>query len=289
MMERSVRPRARAHSGSSGLRTYSDDMSRSHVPWMAIAPLLVVLAGCGSGPSGSAADPDADVDLPVEVVDGEMQVSCGGEPGWPPSVMADGIDPPVPADEISAALDAVATDPELSVETSRVLPRGGDTEWRVLTGDAQTLLLGIGAWTDEGPSEDPDGRGQYMSLELEGGTWVWRGHGDCRRLVPRLEQGDSTWVELSAPAAGLDRTSTTLTVGVNEIACTSSRDPGPFLRAPDVVETEDSVTVYWTSDAPIGDQACPGNPTVEQQVTLARPLGDRDLLDASSWPPTVVG
>lgn len=293
MMGMSVRRRAGAHSRSSGLRTYAGDMSRRPRPWLAIAPLLVVLAGCGSGPSGSAADPDADVDLPVELVDGEMQVSCGGEPGWPPSVMADGIDPPVPADEISAALDAVATDPELAVETGRVLPDGGDTEWRVLTGDAQHLLLGIGAWTDggpsDGPSDGPDGRGQYMSLELEGQTWVWRGHGDCRRLVPLLEPDGSSWVELSAPAAGLDRTSTTLTVGVNEIACTSSRDPEPFLRLPAVVETEKSVTVYWTSDAPTGDQSCPGNPTVEQQVTLAEPLRDRDLLDASSWPPTVVG
>ena len=139
---------------------------------------------------------------------------------------------------------------------SLVLPDGGDTEWRVLAGDAGHLFFGIGAWTDEGPSQDPDDRGQYMSLELEGGTWVWRA-------------------------------STTLTVGVNEFACTSSRDPTPFPRTPTVVETDSSVTVYWTSSAPTGDQSCPG--TVEQQTTLAQPLGDRDLLDASSWPPAVVG
>ena len=188
----------------------------------------------------------------------------------------------------SSAVD-IATEPGLSVETSLVLPDGGDTEWRVLAGDAGHLFLGIGAWTDEGPSQDPDDRGQYMSLELEGGTWVWRGHGDCRRLYPQLKKDGSTWVELSVPTAGLDRTSTTLIVGVNEIACTSSRDPTPFLRTPTVVETDSSVTVYWTSSAPTGDQSCPGNPTVEQQMTLAQPLGDRDLLDASSWPPAVVG
>ena len=262
---------------------------RLHLAFAPLVVLMVMLAGCGGRTSSSVDDPGTDVDLPVALIDGEVQVSCGGETSWPTSVMADGIVPPVPAEEISAALDAVATEPGLSVETSRVLPEGGDTEWRVLVGDAQHLLLGIGPWTDEGPDQDPRGRGQYMTLEMEGRTWVWRGHGDCRRLVPRLERDGSTWVELSAPAAGLDRTSTTLTVGVNEVACTSSRNPEPFLRPATVVETEESVTVYWTSDAPTGDQSCPGNPTVERQVTLARPLGDRDLLDASTWPPTVVG
>ena len=126
---------------------------------------------------------------------------CGNEASWSTSVMVDGIEPPVSAEEISTALDAIATEPGLSVETSLLLPDGGDTEWRVLAGDAGHLFLGIGAWTDEGPSQDPDDRGQHMSLELEGGTWVW-----CA--------------------------STTLTVGANEFACTSSRDPTPFLRTP---------------------------------------------------------
>ena len=264
-------------------------MSRRPGPWLAVVPLLVVLAGCGDESSTSAEDPGAEVDLPVVLVDGEVQVSCGGELTWSPSVMADGIEPPVPAEQISVALDAIASEPGLSAETSRVLPDGGRTDWRVLAGDDQHLFLGIGGWTDEGPSQDPDDPGSYMSLELDNGAWAWRGHGGCRRLVPQLERDEIMWVELSAPGAGLDRTATTLTVGVNEIACTSSRDPEPFLRSPAVVETEASVTVYWTSEAPTGAQTCPGNPTVEQDLTLVEPLGDRELLDASTWPPAVVG
>ena len=287
--ETSVRRLPRVVSRSSGLRTYCGDVSRRPGPWLAVVPLVVVLAGCGGETSTSGRDPGAEVDLPVVLVDGEVQVSCGGESGWPTSAMADGIEPPVPAEEISVALDAIATEPGLSAETGRVLPDGGRSEWRVLAGDDQHLFLGIGSWTDQGPSQDPDDQGRYMSLELENGKWTWRGHGDCRRLIPLLEQDGMMWVELSAPGGGLDRTSTTLTVGVNEIACTSSRDPEPFLQSPSVVETEESVTIYWTSEAPTGAQACPGNPTVEQQVTLAEPLGDRELLDASTWPPAVVG
>ncbi len=56
-----------------------------------------------------------------------------------------------------------------------------------------------------------------------------------------------------------------------------------------VVEAADAVTVYWTSDAIEGAAGCPGNPVVRRVVKLDQPLGNRELLDGSSWPAAPVG
>jgi hypothetical protein len=55
-----------------------------------------------------------------------------------------------------------------------------------------------------------------------------------------------------------------------------------------VVETEDSVTVYFTTDTPSGDQTCPGGPLVDQSIVLDRQVGGRTLRDGSTWPPTPI-
>ena len=244
--------------------------------WTLLLATAGVLAGCGDGASSGAQEAPA---LPVVVVDGEVQVSCGGPPGWSPSVMAAGIQPPVPEAEISAALDAVATQPGLSVETRRVLPDGGRTPWRVLAGDEDLLHLGLGTWTVDGPAEDA----HSMVLERVDGVWTWRGHGDCG-LRPLLADDDTSWAELTAS----DGTGTVVTVSVSERECTSGRNPEAFLREPVMVQEEHSVTVYWTTTPPDGFESCPGNPSVERTITLDEPLGDRRLLDGSTWPPRPV-
>ncbi|MBT2514120.1 hypothetical protein [Arthrobacter sp. ISL-30] len=76
---------------------------------------------------------------------------------------------------------------------------------------------------------------------------------------------------------------------VSEIECTGARAPDLFLAAePVIVETDEEITVYWTYQQIPGDAACPGNPWVERTVHLDQNLGDRALLDGSTWPPTPV-
>lgn len=85
-----------------------------------------------------------------------------------------------------------------------------------------------------------------------------------------------------------DGDSTRLTAEVSERECASGREPGRFLREPFVVETVDSVTVYWTSEPSTGDQNCQGNPSVERVIELKEPLGTRTVFDGLFYPPRQV-
>jgi hypothetical protein len=53
------------------------------------------------------------------------------------------------------------------------------------------------------------------------------------------------------------------------------RDPDPFLHEPWVVETSEKVTIYWTSEPPKGGQDCQGDPSIDEVVELAKPVGTR--------------
>ncbi|RYB89649.1 hypothetical protein EUA06_13660 [Nocardioides glacieisoli] len=248
------------------------------------AALVLAVAGCGERePAATATEPVVTREGPVTLVDGEVLLSCGGGPGWVASTMAEGTTGVTPRAEIEAALDEVATDPDLRGETARVLPQGGRTPWKLLVEQGDQVVLALGDWTADGPARDA----MTMHLERTSDGWRWTGHGNCWTLGPVLDP-DTTWVQVNASAA-VDGDATEVTVDVNETACTSARDPAPFLDEPALVSSEESVTVYWTSQPPVGGANCPGNPTSQQMLILDEPLGDRPLLDGSRWPPALVG
>jgi hypothetical protein len=255
-----------------------------------LLPLLVLalLAGCGSETAKDGA-PDSDATstasaAPVAMTGGDVQVSCGGSPpGWPASVMAEGLPGVLTDAEARALFQRMVDDPRWGGEPQMSFFKDGiDVEWRVLAVDDTNLTVGLGAWTDQGPVE-PD---RYaLVAEREQGRWMIRGGGTCN-LAPVLEPGN-TWVEVTgyeASSAG----ASDLVATVNERECTGSRDPEPYLHAPFVIETEAEVTLYWTSTPPRGYNTCPGNPSVQRTITLETPLGNRALLDGSTYPPTPV-
>lgn len=245
---------------------------------LALGALLLAGAGCGdkTGPS----DRVNGVDTPVTIVDGEVQVSCGPRPGWLPSQMTDGISSELSDEELHAALGQGIE--AFGPETQHSVPDWPDTPWRLLAEEDDVLTFGLGEWTENGPV----GRAQSFSVQRDGAGWAFAGSGDCQ-LRPLLAEGAS-WAEVTAPAPP-DPAASVLRVGVNELACTGSRDPSPHLREPVLVETQETVVVYWTSTPPEGAQACPGNPTVSREITLSEPLGERQVLDGSRWPPTPIG
>lgn len=252
--------------------------------------LALVVAGCGDDPGPSAAEdpttahPDSpEPDAPFVEKDGEIQVTCGGGDGWSPSSMSTGIESPLSDEEMVGIFTELLANPDYAgeLELSFLSKGAEDTSWRLLAADGDAYTLDLDTWTEDGPVD-----GAFiMGIERRDGEWVWTGGGDCH-LEPVLHPG-RTWVELKAPS--LDRASDAPMVDVNERTCTSARDPSPFLHDPYVVETDESVTVYWTSTPPEGGQDCPGNPSFSRPLPLDEPLGDRQLLDGSTYPPTPVG
>ncbi|MBJ7357137.1 hypothetical protein [Nocardioides sp.] len=256
----------------------------------AVVLSALVVAGCGEDPGPSSADDPstaeteaADRQAPFVEKDGEIQVSCGGGDGWSPSIMASGIESPLSQSEMTQVFRELLANPKYAGELElSFLTKGAEgTPWRLLEIDGDAYTLGLDTWTEDGPVD-----GAFvMGIERRGDAWVWSGGGNCH-LAPVLRPGH-TWVELHG--ADLDRTATDPRVDVNERTCTSARDPSPYLHDPYVVETDESVTVYWTSTPPQGGQDCPGNPSVSRPLPLSEPLGDRELLDGSTYPPSPVG
>ena len=208
-------------------------------------------------------------------------MTCGGDTGFPVSLLPDGLPDVLTQDEAVEIFTDLLANPDYAGELSLSFLKDGPegTEWRVLRDDGDSYSLGLGHWSADGPANDA----YVMGVKRDGDGWAWDGGGGCQ-LEPQL-QGDNMWVRLTLPAGGLDRESTSPTVGVTELECTSGRDPTPHLHDPVVVESDDAVTVYWTSTPMTGDATCIGPPPTEVTLKLDSPLGDRELLDGSSYPP----
>lgn len=258
-------------------------MRRSMVPLVAV--LSAVLSACGT--ETTAGDPpgasSAEDDPPYVVADGEMRVSCGGDDaGGPPSVMTEGVQGVLADDEARRIFEGILGDPMLGGEAALSLfPDGTDLDWRVLREDDDSLTIGLGRWTEQGPTGES---ADILELAREGSAWGAKGWADCQ-LSPVLKDGKS-WVEVTGYSG--DGASARITAQVNERECASGRDPERFLHEPFVVETDETVTIYWTSETPKGGQTCQGNPSVDRVLELEQPLGTRVVFDGFSYPPREV-
>jgi hypothetical protein len=111
------------------------------------------------------------------VVDGEVQVSCGGDDGWSPSIMADGVPGLLGQEEAVRAFRALLADPQFAEElrlTHTFPDDPADTDWRVLTGDESTVVLGLGPWTESGPRRtSPSPRWLWNARTASGPGAAW--------------------------------------------------------------------------------------------------------------------
>lgn len=264
---------------------------RTRRPTLALVPLVLstVLVGCGSEASPGGQDADAVGSAPTTTTppaerlpesvltteSGELLVTCGVGRPFPVSAPTEGIEVGTASAPIQKALDDLAGGGGLDAPAG--LRSDDDGTWRALAMSSEQATVAVGKWGERGSARG----GSVVVLEKDGAGWKAVSWGDCR-LVPAIEPGLS-WTDLSS-ARRPDPADTEIEIGVTERECTSGRDPIPFLQQPDVVETADAVTVYWTTKSATGAQNCVGPAPTLRTITLLEPIGDRDLLDGSSWP-----
>lgn len=295
-----------------------------HSVWGAgTALLILLLSGCGDQEtdSGSSADgpgsstttsSDAATQTkgagaqPWLTADGDTLVTCSGSPTFPASrVAAGGLElEPEGSQEILAALDQMKQDFGIDAPGPLQEAAADAVPWAVMWQEsvAGTDQVGI-LIAEPGATEFDLGTDEYATLEWTGQSWragTWSGTCGARLALssgrewaqvalPDARSGQSETADDVATTDQSEATAgTTIDVLVSEIECTGARDPEPFLGEPVVIETVEAVTVFWTTEAMTGDATCPGNPWVPKSVQLEQPLGDRDLLDGSTYPAQLV-
>ena len=121
----------------------------------------------------------------------------------------------------------------------------------------------------------------------DGGTWTIDGWGGCQ---PELVMGEgvraATW-ELAPDADVPDATSTSFTVLVHERSCASGQSPEGRIVGPEIgFEAELILIAFGVQPLP-GDQECQAGEPARVTVELSQPLGNRQLIDAGTWPTTI--
>lgn len=230
----------------------------------------------GAAPSGGrGVDPAA-----TGVAGGGPRVSCGSGAGWPVDVMDGGLADEVDDAQVRDALARLLDEAPMAAPPALQEAGAEGVEYTVLSVDAGSLEIGVGPWSSE---EGPGDGAMSVGFERDAaGGWEAGGWGDCQLAV--VIPPDRGQVEITAPRGGVDASTPTPTVLVNERDCTSGRDPRPFLGEPRVVESGDTVLVTLTSEALREDASCQGNPSVPLELSLQQPIGERRLLDAGVWP-----
>jgi hypothetical protein len=136
-------------------------MTGMRLTW--VVTLTLVLSACGTATETDATDEPSPprADLPyLTNADGDMLVSCWGRgPGWPVAAMDGGAAGLVDEGDRSAVDEALRA----WVEETMMGDAGGPwipltTGWLeaddyngLLEEDAETLVVGLGTWTGEGP------------------------------------------------------------------------------------------------------------------------------------------
>jgi hypothetical protein len=212
-----------------------------------------------------------------------QRVSCGTGTSWPVAAMDGGEQDLVDEAEVRAAFEGVLEEAPMDAPQSIREQGAEEAPYIALNAGENDYTLGTGTWTTAGPGKDAD----VATLERqEDGSLRMTSWGDCHLRVA-IPPGRSP-VEIKAPKGGVDGGITDPVVMVNELDCTSGRDPRPFLGEPELVEDDERVLVTMSSERMEGGADCQGNPSVPITLRLDQPIGDRELLDGGTWPPTPV-
>ena len=139
------------------------------------------------------------------------------------------------------------------------------------------------------PRQPAHGDNPYASaaMEFRDGAWVPVGWGQCGIELSAPGWGHANFVldPADPPDPGSDR----FTVLATEVACAGGQPPTDRdVRAAILDETAQSVSVVILVEPSRGASDCQGNRPFEFEVQLDSPLGERQVLDASTHPAEIV-
>jgi hypothetical protein len=229
----------------------------------ALLLLAVVSAACGTGGETPVATADAN----ESSADGPW-VGCSGHP---PGFPAAALEGPVGAEDADTpqaeGLRELIDDPDGIGE----LPADG---WRLLYEDDSRAAF----------AAEREGQ-MVVELRPEAGRWVFSSSSGCHRIMlipPEGHEPASWWLD---PTGGDQSRSAELRVLASGWGCASGQPTGDRLQPPAVEEDGARVVITFTARAADGFQNCPSHPPTPYVVELDEPLGTRELLDGSFWPP----
>lgn len=124
------------------------------------------------------------------------------------------------------------------------------------------------------------------STNVPDGTWLLTSAGPCaQRLVDGsddLSAADLTLARQPGPDA------TILELLVHERACASGQSAEGRIHLLEMTETDDQIRLRIAVRPRDGDQSCQGNPPTPLMIELARPVGQREIVDGSVVPARIV-
>lgn len=235
---------------------------------MSAGILVLLLAGCRTGLGTNASD------LPSGTTDpgsDARQVSCGGA-GFAENLLdapgrAETLDDPA-----AAALRQHLAEPGVEYTW---LPDAG---WReVARSDTEVTYV-----ADAIPESDPPYA--VVTVARDGDRWRVSGWAQCR-LQAVVAPGLGLASFRVDPGVELTAAHTEFPVLVTERACNSGQDAQGRIVEPEIVLSQDAVTVVFAVRPRPGGQDCPSNPETPHILRLPEPLGDRTLFDGSEIPP----
>jgi hypothetical protein len=210
----------------------------------------------------------------------ELRLTCGGSNSFPRAALDDPV--PVEDSDHPAALAALSLfeeegdDDGLGMELSSMF--GDDPQLYVLDiGDDEAQFATIEASGFPGANVRVD--------RVEGDLWRATGFGGgCNNLSVAYPDGLNQ-VEINLdPDNPPTPEQTDIALLVTERACASGQPMGDRLLEPQVIEEADRVVLVFAAAVKPGGAECPGNPSTSVTVTLAEPLGSRELLDGGVYP-----
>lgn len=224
----------------------------------ACATLVLLLNACG--------DPDADRSgAGTDPPSSELEYGCGGGDTFSPQEIEEG---PGPSREILDALHDLR-----QTMDGAMLPEDG---WTVVSesGSGVTLLASA------------EGRGHVdfavASFDKEGDRWQPAGWGDCTPRLALLGKSVLRWAftETSHPPPP---DATELDVLVTEVECSSGRELEGLIE-PEITYAENRIEVVLTAPGGIGGN-CIGTAPTGYTLELEEPVGEREVVDPSVYPP----